>query len=424
MVDKASSLHGLTPWWKKCLPSECWTAEKGGDKEASTNDAKKTVQMKEEISPSFFSEEIVIPIWAIAVIAIVGFCVVSLCIWFQCRQWKKRKEKKYDILQVDKNAVGIQVDINSPCKIATIGDSFTTAYSPQISQDDTDDAVSQSDRPRLKYRLDYDFNSNSLSVTVIQAEDLPALDSGGSSDPYCKVYLLPDRKKKFTTQVVQKSLNPYFNETFIFKNIPYTQLRTKTLVFALYDYDRFSRNDAMGEIKVPLCQVDLADSKERWGEIHQPVESTPEKDCKLGELCFSLRYIPTSGKLTVVIIEARNLKKMDIGGLSDPYVKISLMLNGKRVKKKKTATKKCTLNPYYNESFTFDVPFEDIKKAELVLTVIDYDRIGASEPIGQVTMGHNATGSELCHWSDMLATPRHAVSKWHTLNEIGSDSRY
>lgn len=47
--------------------------------------------------------------------------------------------------------------------------------------------------------------------------------------------------------------------------------------------------------------------------------------------------------------------------LADPYVKISMMLNGKRVKKKKTTIKKCTLNPYYNESFTFEVPFEQIQ---------------------------------------------------------------
>ena len=45
----------------------------------------------------------------------------------------------------------------------------------------------------------------------------------------------------------------------------------------------------------------------------------------------------------------------------DPYVKISLMLNGKRIKKKKTTIKKCTLNPYYNESFSFEVPFEQIQ---------------------------------------------------------------
>lgn len=68
-------------------------------------------------------------------------------------------------------------------------------------------------------QLEYDFNSNSLNVTVIQAEELPALDMGGTSDPYVKVYLLPDKKKKFETKVHRKTLNPVFNESFVFKVI-------------------------------------------------------------------------------------------------------------------------------------------------------------------------------------------------------------
>ena len=52
-----------------------------------------------------------------------------------------------------------------------------------------------------------------------------------------QVYLLPDKKKKFETKVHRKTLNPVFNETFSFK-VPYAEITTKTLVFAVYDFDR------------------------------------------------------------------------------------------------------------------------------------------------------------------------------------------
>ena len=60
-----------------------------------------------------------------------------------------------------------------------------------------------------------------LAVTLIEAEELPALDLGGSSDPYVKVYLLPEREgksnKTFETRVQPKTINPVFNETFVFQ---------------------------------------------------------------------------------------------------------------------------------------------------------------------------------------------------------------
>ena len=56
-----------------------------------------------------------------------------------------------------------------------------------------------------------------LSVGVIQAADLPGMDMSGTSDPYVKVYIMPDKKKKFETKVHRKTLNPVFNETFVFK---------------------------------------------------------------------------------------------------------------------------------------------------------------------------------------------------------------
>ncbi|XP_072938683.1 synaptotagmin 1 isoform X2 [Epargyreus clarus] len=348
----------------------------------------------------------------VAILVGVGVVVLGICFCCIRRCFRKRRSKdgKKGMKGVDLKSVQL---LGSAYKEKPDMEELTeNAEEP----DDGDSKKEEQKLGKLQYKLDYDFNSNSLSVTVIQAEELPALDMGGTSDPYVKVYLLPDKKKKFETKVHRKTLSPVFNETFVFKGVPYADAMNKTLVFAIFDFDRFSKHDQIGEVKVPLCQVDLAQTIEEWREL-QSVEGEGGQDNKLGDICFSLRYVPTAGKLTVVILEAKNLKKMDVGGLSDPYVKIALMQNGKRLKKKKTSIKKCTLNPYYNESFTFEVPFEQIQKVNLVVTVVDYDRIGTSEPIGKVVLGYNASGTELRHWSDMLASPRRPIAQWHTLKD-------
>ncbi|TGZ51478.1 Synaptotagmin 1 [Temnothorax longispinosus] len=371
-----------------------------------------------------------IPSWGLVAILIgVGIIVLGICFCCIRRCCRKRRSKD------GKKGLKGAVDLKS---VQLLGSTYKDKKHPLHSwnplryakvQPDMEELTDNAEEPdeaeskqsevklgKLQYKLEYDFNSNSLAVTVIQAEELPALDMGGTSDPYVKVYLLPDKKKKFETKVHRKTLNPVFNETFTFKSVPYADAMNKTLVFAIFDFDRFSKHDQIGEVKVPLCQIDLAQTIEEWREL-QSVEGEGGQDNKLGDICFSLRYVPTAGKLTVVILEAKNLKKMDVGGLSDPYVKIALMQNGKRLKKKKTSIKKCTLNPYYNESFTFEVPFEQIQKVQLVVTVVDYDRIGTSEPIGKVVLGYNASGTELRHWSDMLASPRRPIAQWHTLKD-------
>ena len=58
--------------------------------------------------------------------------------------------------------------------------------------------------------------------------------------------------------------------------------------------------------------------KKIYIEMFQAFE-TYFKENKLGDICFSLRYVPTAGKLTITILEAKNLKKMDVGGLSGNY---------------------------------------------------------------------------------------------------------
>uniref|UniRef100_A0A8C5R2P5 Synaptotagmin 5 n=1 Tax=Leptobrachium leishanense TaxID=445787 RepID=A0A8C5R2P5_9ANUR len=351
-----------------------------------------------------------IPPWALATILIVAGLLLVCCCLCICKKCcgKKKKGKK------GKDKVKAQINMK---EVKDLGKSYIDKVQPDV--EDLDPSLlddEKDDKPReklgkLQYSLDYDFQTGQLVVGIIQAADLPALDIGGTSDPYVKVFLLPDKKKKYETKVHRKTLNPTFNESFTFK-IPYAELGGKTLVMSVYDFDRFSKHDAIGEARVHMNTVDLAHVIEEWQDLQSAEKEEQEK---LGDICFSLRYVPTAGKLTVIVLEAKNLKKMDVGGLSDPYVKIHLMQNGKRLKKKKTTIKKNTLNPYYNESFSFEVPFEQIQKVQVVLTVLDYDKLGKNEAIGKVFVGCNATGTELRHWSDMLANPRRPIAQWHTL---------
>ena len=71
--------------------------------------------------------------------------------------------------------------------------------------------------------------------------------------------------------------------------------------------------------------------------------------------------------------------------------------------------------------FSFEVPFEQIQKVQVVITVLDYDQVGSNDPIGKVVVGCGASGGELRHWSDMLAAPRRPIASWHTLQPAEED---
>ncbi|NWU91076.1 SYT10 protein, partial [Upupa epops] len=268
---------------------------------------------------------------------------------------------------------------------------------------------------KLNFILRYDYENELLAVTIVKALDLPAKDFTGTSDPYVKIYLLPDRKKKFQTRVHRKTLNPVFDETFQFP-VAYDQLSNRKLHFSVYDFDRFSRHDMIGEVILDnLFEVsDLSREANVWKDIH----CATTESIDLGEIMFSLCYLPTAGRMTLTVIKCRNLKAMDITGASDPYVKVSLMCEGRRLKKRKTTTKKNTLNPIYNEAIIFDIPPENVDQVSLSIAVMDYDRVGHNEVIGVCRTGIDAEGLGRDHWNEMLAYPRKPITHWHPLVEL------
>jgi len=263
----------------------------------------------------------------------------------------------------------------------------------------------------INFSVEYEYPTQTLKLKIIQGKDLAARDANGFSDPYVRITLLPDKKHRLETKTKRKTLNPKWNETFYFEGFPLNKLQSRVLHLHVYDYDRFSRDDSIGEIFLPLCQVDFSSKPSFWKKLHPQIKE------KLGELLVSLSYYPANNTLTLGVLKARNLKSKDINGLSDPYVKVWLMFGEKRVEKKKTPIYKCNLNPTFNQTFEFEVPWEQIRDCSLDISVMDFDTIGRNELIGRLQIGcRNTSGShETKQWQEMIAKPRQPAVVWHRL---------
>ncbi|XP_020787820.1 synaptotagmin VIII [Boleophthalmus pectinirostris] len=343
-----------------------------------------------------FLDNIPLPRWLTLLLFVLGgviLLIIFLCICIKCCRKNKKKNKK-----------------NEKINLKGVNSGSTTALvQPDVA--DLDYGSSKKYRGKLLYSLEYNTTQSELTVGIKQADSLKAMDLGGSSDPYVRVYTCPDKNKICETKMLKNTLKPVFNEQFTFQ-ITKTSLMKSTVVMQVYDFNRFSKHNLIGEVRLQLENFDWNHVIEEWRDLSEPSKFEEED---LGEICFSLRYVPTANKLTVVILEAKNLKPMDIGGSSDPYVKVQLTLDKRKWKKRKTTVKKKTLAPYYNESFTFTVTFEQIQRVNLVVAVWDYDTVSRNDAIGKIYLGCDASGNQLRHWADMLSNPRRPVAQWHTL---------
>ncbi|NXF92914.1 SYT1 protein, partial [Eubucco bourcierii] len=334
-----------------------------------------------------------LPKWALIAVAVAGailfllflICIIKCC----CCKKKPKKKERVGLLAVS---------------------SSTTANLVQPEMEDLEQGMEQTWRGKLQYSLEYNFCAQELKVGVKQAAELKAMDNGGTSDPYVIVYLTSDMKRRYETKVYRRTLNPVFNETFTFQ-VPQAEVPESMLVMQVYDFNRFAKHEIIGEVRLPLAKVNLQHIIEQWSDL---AAASKVEEQQLGEICFSLRYVPSTGKLTVLILEAKKLKRMDSHGLSDPFVKVHLILNRKKWKKT-TSVKKNTLSPYFNEVFVFEVPFSQIQNVDVVISVWDHDKVTKNEPIGKLFLGCRATGNQLRHWSDMLSNPRRPLAQWHSL---------
>ncbi|XP_045558006.1 regulating synaptic membrane exocytosis protein 2 isoform X26 [Salmo salar] len=133
--------------------------------------------------------------------------------------------------------------------------------------------------PRVQVKLWYDKVGNQLIVTILGAKDLPSREDGRPRNPYVKIYFLPDRsdKSKRRTKTVKKSLEPKWNQTFMYSPVHRREFRERMLEITLWDQARVREEESefLGEILIEL-ETALLDDEPHWYKLQtHDVSSMP-----------------------------------------------------------------------------------------------------------------------------------------------------
>lgn len=130
---------------------------------------------------------------------------------------------------------------------------------------------------QLSVKMWYDKVGHQLIVNVLQATDLPARADGRPRNPYVKMYFLPDRsdKSKRRTKTVKKSLEPKWNQTFLYSHVHRRDFRERMLEITVWDQPRVQEEESefLGEILIEL-ETALLDDESHWYKLQTHDESS------------------------------------------------------------------------------------------------------------------------------------------------------
>ncbi|XP_017268671.1 regulating synaptic membrane exocytosis protein 2 isoform X39 [Kryptolebias marmoratus] len=152
--------------------------------------------------------------------------------------------------------------------------SVTSPMSPSMLRD-----APQYLSGQLSVKLWYDKVGHQLIVTILGAKDLPPREDGRPRNPYVKIYFLPDRsdKSKRRTKTVKKSLEPKWNQTFMYSPVHRREFRERMLEITLWDQARVREEESefLGEILIEL-ETALLDDEPHWYKLQtHDVSSIP-----------------------------------------------------------------------------------------------------------------------------------------------------
>ncbi|CAB3238956.1 unnamed protein product [Arctia plantaginis] len=281
-------------------------------------------------------------------------------------------------------------------------------------------------RGEVQISLVYNYRLGALEVGVKRCRELAPVDvKRNRSDPYVKVYLLPDKSKagKRKTKVKKNTLNPVFEETLSFVQ-PLASLSARTLWLSVWHADMFGRNDFLGEVTLPLADVVFDDPAPMWYKLHERTEQFDEQQGSRGDLIVALKLelndtARAKGTLHVLVKEAKNLVATKPNGLADVFCKSYLLPERGRLAKQKTVVCRRTLNPKWEHTFTYrGLTLQELSTRALELSLWDRDRLASNDFMGAIRLSlgtgtymgapvnwMDSVGKEVTLWQKMMQRP-------------------
>ncbi|XP_042632972.1 synaptotagmin-like protein 1 isoform X1 [Cyprinus carpio] len=277
---------------------------------------------------------------------------------------------------------------------------------------------------QIQFSLQYDVKKEELHVHIIRCQELaPARKN--RSDPYVKVYLLPDNtsRSKKKTAVKRKTLNPVYDETMKYK-VGRLDLQARVLSMSVWHMERMRRNLFLGEVEVRLGQWDWNQSQPTWHNLQPRVKLSPDDIISRGTILFSIKFVPPgsegsgcplTGELYIWLREIVGLLPSKRGAPST-YVKSVVLPDESGVSGQKTGVVRGSVNPVFNHTMVYDgFQSSDLIQACAEITVwsphppgcLGGVRLstGSGVSYGQSVCWMDSTEDEISVWSSVIQSP-------------------
>ncbi|XP_008304728.1 synaptotagmin-2 [Stegastes partitus] len=284
----------------------------------------------------------------------------------------------------------------------------------------------------LRFSVYYDQLQSRLVVTVLQVDGLLQHSQTCSLQPFVKLRLMlagsatvemegfKDEEgeetppvvwtvlQEWRTRIVKGSCSPLYGDQFSCI-LQEDELHHVNLRMEVKDFDKFSRHTVLGEVRLPLRQLNIFYPLELQEELQ-----IPQKDL-VGEVLLSLKFLPTSQRLEVGLLKVRTVLT-EMCSDAALYARISVQCNQCKLRYQKTSAVARCLVTVFNEVLMFSLPQFPVEQCRILVSVYETHaaRKSTKHLIGQLSVGKDRSKEDE-HWTSMMRSVRQPVAEWHSL---------